>query len=504
MQHSRLITRGLLGLAALMTLAALVRGGAISRDAPVAHGATTFDAAADFSPTANPNGVWSYGWSVNRGAPFNLATNKFTLGGLDGWDSGSNLATPGVLHNGTAGPVTLFGTLTVPVGGLLMHPGPNGENALVRWTAPASGTYQISGAFIGIDFAYPTTTDFAILHSSTQLFTGDISSYNVPVPFSFTESVAGGETIDFTVGFGVDGTYWGDSTALDVTISPAGPSDSDGDRVPDASDNCPSVPNGPSEAGIPGVGNQTDTDGDGQGDACDPVFEFSAPFASSQMTSHHDPPERNVALATCNGLSGIRNEQQDLSTGRLGYTIFAWGGLCGFFNSFVPERFNPPTEEAFVQSLLGIDFTAPSTGTYRIRAEIEFNGEGHAKAGAGAVDILEELLPGPLGKAVGLANPARLFPKVVRAQDTVVLRIGPAETRNEAGFIDVAADTVLLDTLDVSFSGTAVVEGTVWLVAGDTIAIKAGLETDIDAWGNASAVVKPLDSKLKQIVVEKE
>jgi len=53
-----------------------------------------------------------------------------------------------------------------------------------------------------------------------------------------------------------------------------GPKDTDSDRVADdfdgEVDNCPTVPNGPNEEGIPGVGNQTDTDGDGLGDACDP------------------------------------------------------------------------------------------------------------------------------------------------------------------------------------------------------------------------------------------
>jgi hypothetical protein len=57
------------------------------------------------------------------------------------------------------------------------------------------------------------------------------------------------------------------------------PSDTDGDVVPDATDNCPTIANGPGEAGIPGVGNQTNTDGsnaalnragqDRLGDACD-------------------------------------------------------------------------------------------------------------------------------------------------------------------------------------------------------------------------------------------
>jgi hypothetical protein len=50
--------------------------------------------------------------------------------------------------------------------------------------------------------------------------------------------------------------------------------DRDDDLVIDGLDNCPDVPNGPGEAGIPGVGNQTDTDIDGLGDACDPVLNL--------------------------------------------------------------------------------------------------------------------------------------------------------------------------------------------------------------------------------------
>jgi hypothetical protein len=48
-------------------------------------------------------------------------------------------------------------------------------------------------------------------------------------------------------------------TPTDITAIAIGPPDADGDEVPDASDNCPSVANT----------DQADNDGDGQGDACD-------------------------------------------------------------------------------------------------------------------------------------------------------------------------------------------------------------------------------------------
>src|SRR3970282_2309317 len=49
------------------------------------------------------------------------------------------------------------------------------------------------------------------------------------------------------------------------TLVNACDSDDDADTVLDASDNCPLVANGPAQAGVPGVGNQTNTDGDSQG-----------------------------------------------------------------------------------------------------------------------------------------------------------------------------------------------------------------------------------------------
>jgi hypothetical protein len=42
-----------------------------------------------------------------------------------------------------------------------------------------------------------------------------------------------------------------------------------GDEYGDLCDNCPNFPNGTPQIGIPGIGNQTDTDLDGVGDACD-------------------------------------------------------------------------------------------------------------------------------------------------------------------------------------------------------------------------------------------
>ncbi|KKL95064.1 hypothetical protein LCGC14_1858370 [marine sediment metagenome] len=88
------------------------------------------------------------------------------------------------------------------------------------------------------------------------------------------------------------------------------PADLDGDGVPDDTDNCPAVPNGPNEAGISGVGNQTNSDtalgtagatingvllpGDAEGDACDDDDDNDSFSGSTMLTQ--DP---GAAATSC-------------------------------------------------------------------------------------------------------------------------------------------------------------------------------------------------------------
>jgi hypothetical protein len=56
---------------------------------------------------------------------------------------------------------------------------------------------------------------------------------------------------------------------LRLEPAPCPGQDADLDTVLDCDDNCTGIPNGPAQAAIPGVGNQTDTNADASGDACD-------------------------------------------------------------------------------------------------------------------------------------------------------------------------------------------------------------------------------------------
>jgi hypothetical protein len=173
----------------------------------------------DFSAFVNPSPRWTYGWAQSRGAAFVLSTNRERASyGLDYWHG-----TGTSYHNWTNSLFTGSGTNHLRAGGFAFHPAPGGQNAVARWTAPASGRYRLSGSVWGADFVFPTTTDFAILRNNstaTTLFSTLINSYNVPVPFDVTLTLNIGETIDFTVGFGSNGNWIGDSTAVDAKIEP--------------------------------------------------------------------------------------------------------------------------------------------------------------------------------------------------------------------------------------------------------------------------------------------
>jgi hypothetical protein len=172
---------------------------------------------------ANPNGPWSYGWSMSLGGTFTRQTEFLTspsgYGGINVWTSG----TPGVqlnpsaCVNPTAGVITLT-TITIQPGQFFMHPGPIGQYSITRWTASRAGTYTVKSVFEGIDNG-PTTTDVHVQHNGVDVATGSINIGGGSNAFSSNPSVtvAAGDTIDFAVGFG-NYNYNNDSTALSATV----------------------------------------------------------------------------------------------------------------------------------------------------------------------------------------------------------------------------------------------------------------------------------------------
>ncbi|WP_226586850.1 PEP-CTERM sorting domain-containing protein [Microseira wollei] len=189
--------------------------------------AATFNAAADFSTTNNPNGVWQYGWSSSLGSTFNLYPNFTNDAGFVGWRDPSitYFSAPTVVNNNTGSPINVSTVTLEP--GLTFHPGFNGQYSIVRWTAPEDGTYSLATKFAGADFVGPTTTDVHVLHNGISLFNDLVNGFGASSAKLFTNTlfVNAGDTIDFAVGYG-NGNFYSDSTSLAATISSATPPES--------------------------------------------------------------------------------------------------------------------------------------------------------------------------------------------------------------------------------------------------------------------------------------
>ena len=180
------------------------------------------DVAADFSRTNNPNGVWSYGWAVTLGSPFILSSSPGARERIDAWRG--NLApdgNPAAYHNGTRDVIVVATSARYEPGQFGLHPGPNGEYAIVRYVAPITGEASIKSMFVSQDL-FETTTDVHVLFNGAFVFDDFVEGVagSSHVSFARRFSLRQGDTIDFAVGFGRNGTFFNDSTGLAATVTP--------------------------------------------------------------------------------------------------------------------------------------------------------------------------------------------------------------------------------------------------------------------------------------------
>ncbi|MGD0365653.1 MAG: IPT/TIG domain-containing protein [Bryobacteraceae bacterium] len=173
----------------------------------------TWDAVTDFSDTANPNGAWSYGYASKLEGAFLPFTTNVTSGTTVGWNNnGSYPNYAGIAIDNT--PYTLFNsnTIVIPVGVLAL--GIQQNAILLRWTAPAAGTYSITGSFQGIDLHLPVVdvgiyeNGDTVLYSESLSFFGDLLNFDIS-----TITLAAGTTIDFA------GAYTSTSAEDNATVT---------------------------------------------------------------------------------------------------------------------------------------------------------------------------------------------------------------------------------------------------------------------------------------------
>ena len=193
--------------------------------------AQTYNAAADFSIASNPNGVWSYGTTgTTLTGPLTLFTNvKIGIGGIPTWNGWEGTQTaftdnyPLVGKNFSATNGAASDIVLLP-GQLALHPAPNDAFAVTRFTAPATASYQLNALFEGREFqggTPATNTDVHILVNGGAIYTGAVVGFGPSSDQAFATllSLNTGDRVDFSVGYGSDSTFLGDTTALAATIS---------------------------------------------------------------------------------------------------------------------------------------------------------------------------------------------------------------------------------------------------------------------------------------------
>jgi len=200
----------ILGLAALLSAAS-----AHALVDPSSH----YDNANDFSIVSNPNGVWSYGYSLDLGVDFQTFTASASYGGLQGWYTQAPADTflPAVYRNATT---NLFSAAGVTVAGLEAGFLPGRSSlAIYRFTAPDAGSYSVEASFFRHASNASAVNVYVLKNGATQLF-----SASLPLAQSFefwTDSVtlAAGGTLDFAVDKVGDFEHLRGATGLGVQIA---------------------------------------------------------------------------------------------------------------------------------------------------------------------------------------------------------------------------------------------------------------------------------------------
>jgi hypothetical protein len=174
--------------------------------------ALAHDANADFVVNSpNPNGVWQYGYSTSLGTAL-IPFNEYVTHGV-GYAWRTNLASgaPAFTHFDLASNGVLPGETA-------LHGGPSGEFAVLRFTAPSTGPYDILANWRG-----PGDT------GNTDLYLLQNSNAGSPLGSSASTTISGiiqlssvplsaGDTIDLAVGNGGDG-FGSDSTPVNLQIT---------------------------------------------------------------------------------------------------------------------------------------------------------------------------------------------------------------------------------------------------------------------------------------------
>jgi hypothetical protein len=173
---------------------------------------SVYDANADFTAgSTNPNSVWTYGYTAILGGSFITHGEYYTDSVGFAWRTNLSSGAPAFNHFNVGG---IAGALA---GETTLHPGPNNEYAVLRFTTPVAGSYDVVASWRGPgDFG---ETDLQLLLNSN---TGSPLGFTNSTTLSGTIQLSSmllnvGDTIDLSVG--TLGNFLSDNTPVNLTIT---------------------------------------------------------------------------------------------------------------------------------------------------------------------------------------------------------------------------------------------------------------------------------------------
>lgn len=220
-----LILAAFFGSVVVWNLSANTASAQKSDDLGVITGVSEYNPRDEFALTqGGANGLWNYGYSTsdadNTLNLFNEATDADTISSgctspFQRWRIANAETIPQIARHNPA--VTCA---NIPSNALFIHPGKNNQRAVLRFNAPVSGTFQITGTFQ--KQALSATSDLKIIKNAalpgeTVLYSGVIGAVYQQA-FNFTATIAAGDKIDFSVGDDGDNTWQNDGASIAVTI----------------------------------------------------------------------------------------------------------------------------------------------------------------------------------------------------------------------------------------------------------------------------------------------
>lgn len=175
-----------------------------------------FDCTKNFQVASNPGKVWSYGYSEAGSVGYALILfDAATPGKQPSWTRANyrTSGTPAAWRN--LGTTTAYG---VGAGQMSLHPGPrpNGDFAILRFTAPKNGTYQFAGRFFAGDTGSMNARVVLKGAFDRPLQVFDVTTDESVLSLPPVEMVAG-DTVDFIVGN--NGSFGAGNTPLQVSVT---------------------------------------------------------------------------------------------------------------------------------------------------------------------------------------------------------------------------------------------------------------------------------------------